>query len=79
MEFKVFKTSLTFCTLPTVSLYYFGKNPSAGPRDRIEYIEFNVSQLMKIDTFSKERFKTKQLLRRVEIEIIFHQRHHFNL
>ena len=57
----------------------FGENPTLGSRDRIEYIGFKVSTLMKIDTFSKRYFKQNSLLQRVDIEKIYHQIHHFNL
>ena len=53
-EVKGIKTLSAFCILPTVKLYWFGKNQYVGFRDRIEFIEFKVSKLMKIDTFSKE-------------------------
>ena len=54
IEVNVTKTSSTFCTLPMMNLYYFGKNPSVGFRDhpRIEFIDLKVSKLMKIGTFS---------------------------
>ena len=36
-----------------ITLYKFGKDPSFGLTDMIEFIEFKVSKLMTIDTFSK--------------------------
>ena len=36
-----------------MKLYYFGKNPSIGSRDRVGSSEFNISLLMKFDSFSK--------------------------
>ena len=52
----VTKMLSTFCTLPTMYLDYFDKNPSLCSRDMVEYNECKVSKLINIDSFCKELF-----------------------
>ena len=55
-EVKATKTLSTLCFLPRVNLYFFGKDPSIDSRDKVE---FKVSKLVKIDTFSKRNILDK--------------------